>query len=204
MAREASDAMNNKIVKGLAAISIADAEKIGTVTRAYFDPKKMEIVGFVISPGHGLMEAEKTSLVDVSDVHSLGPDALMVDDKTSFHGDDTGNRFDHLVDLDTLAKHKVVTEGGTFVGQVASIDFDEKTFRLTRVEASPGFFKSNKHVTLGQITTIGNDLIIVADEVVAADPAVATEPDAAEAHRFDRVVEEPDPVASPVPSSSTI
>jgi len=196
--------MNNKIVKGLAAISIADAEKIGTVARAYFDPKKMEIVGFVIDPGHGALEPDKTWLVDVADVHSLGPDALMVGDKTSFQGQDTGDRFNDLVDLDTLAKHKVVTEGGTFVGEVASIEFDEKMYRLKEVEASPGFFKSNKHIALGQITSIGNDLIIVADEVVAADASTARETDAADQERFDRVVEAPEPVTSAAPSSSGV
>ncbi|MBA3529241.1 MAG: PRC-barrel domain-containing protein [Propionibacteriaceae bacterium] len=179
--------MNNKVLKGLAAVSIADAEKIGTVARSYFDPEKMVIVGFEIEPVPGGTKSATPSLVDVAAVHSLGPDALMLGDK-AIEGKQTGDRFNYLIDVDTLVKHKVVTEDGTFVGQVASVEFDEKTFRLTDLEASPGFFKTNKHIALRQITKIGNDLIVVADSV-----RTDTSNSGAEAHRFSRVVESDDP-----------
>lgn len=192
--------MNTKVIKGLAAISIADAEKIGTVSRAFFDPEKMGIVGFVVELGRD--KSTMPLLVKVDDVHSLGPDALMFDDKSAIKEQIAAERFDHLVDVDSLAKHKVVTEGGTFVGNVASFDFDETTFELQQVEASPGFFKTNKHVLPDQIVSIGNDLIIVDDAVALADASGRPDPKTTTPEgepRFQRVVDGPAaaPVASP-------
>ena len=70
------------------------------------------------------------------------------------------------VPLDEVTKRKVVTEGGADVGNVASLEFDERSFRVTQVEVSPGFFKSNHHVPADQVVRIGPDVVVVADAVV--------------------------------------
>ena len=157
--------MHNKAIKGISVISIADAERLGQVTRAYLDPKTMAVVGVVVDKGNGLMAPTSPMRIDAANVRSLGTDALMVDDLSVLGGDETVARYDDLVDLDSVLHHRVVTEGGTLVGQVASVSFDEQTFELTEVEASPGFFKSNKVIPIAQVVTIGTELIVVADAV---------------------------------------
>ena len=62
-----------------------------------------------------------------------------------------------------------MTEGGIYVGQVVSADFDPSTYRLTAIEVSPGFFRSNKHVPDAHIVNLGADVIIVSDAVCLAD-----------------------------------
>ena len=167
--------MNNKDVKGIAVISIADGTKLGAVERAYLDPEAKRLVGFAFGAGGGLLagETEATSLVDVDKIHSLGPDALTLDRPDAAQGQETGAAGGSLIDLDELTKRKVVTDGGTFVGQVASVEFDERSFRLTQIEASPGFFKSNRTIPIDQVISLGSDVVVVSDAVCASEAATA-------------------------------
>ena len=161
--------MNHKHLKGLAVISIADGEKLGTIDQVYLDPVAKRVVGFAIKHGGGLLSPETPNLIDVDDIHSLGPDALTLADKGALRGDQTTARLADLVEIDDLLKRKVVTENGTFVGQVAGADFAEHGFDIEQIEVSPGFFKSNKHVASDQVVSIGHDVVVVVDAVCAAE-----------------------------------
>lgn len=165
--------MNSKHLKGLTVISIADGERLGTIDRVYLDPASKEVVGFSVRHGGGglLAPADDAApeLIDVDDVHALGQDAVTLSSKGDMRGDQTRAMLDSLMELDDLIKLKTVTEGGTYVGDVASLELDDRGFRIRELEVSPGFFKSNRHVATGQVISIGHDLVVVADTVLAAD-----------------------------------
>ena len=167
--------MNSKQIKGISVISIADGERLGSVDNVYFDPATMQVVGFAIRAHGGLLGSGTGTIVDVTSVRSLGPDVMTIPDKAAAGGATTSAEYGHLVLLDRLVKRRVVTEGGVFVGQVASLDFDDKTFNLTQIEVSPGFFKTNRSVPVGQVISIGHDVVVVADAVCAADELPAAE-----------------------------
>ncbi len=176
--------MNSKRLKGLTVISIADGEKLGAIDRIFLDPATKRVVGFSIRHGGvlGLDAAtgEAKRLIDVDDVHAVGPDAMTVADKGSLRGDQTRAQLSSLLDLADVAKRKVVTDGGTYVGEVASEELDDRTFRLDAVEVSPGFFKTNIHVPIAQVINIGNELIVVDDAVCASSGAETRMPAAVE------------------------
>jgi uncharacterized protein YrrD len=161
--------VNSKHLKGLAVISIADGEKLGTIDKVYLDPAAKRVVGFAVKHHGGLFSPETPNLIDVDDIHSLGPDALTLDDKAAVRGDQTSARLTELVELDDLLRRKVVTEGGTYVGQVAEADIAEHGFGVEQIEVSPGFFKTNKQVAIDQVVSIGHDVVVVADEVCAPE-----------------------------------
>lgn len=161
--------MNSKRVQGIPVISIADGTKLGAVDNVYFDPAKKQVVGFSVGSAGGLLAPEGGTIVDVVNVRSLGPDALTVSDKSTMGSDLTTARYADLTPLSHLMKRRVVTEGGVYVGQIASVEFDEKSFTLTQVEASPGFFKSNKSIAAPDVLSIGTDLVVVADAICAVD-----------------------------------
>lgn len=166
--------MNSKHVKGLPVVSIADGTKVGTIDRGFVDPATRRVVGFSLGSGGGLLGGgEPAMTIDVDEIHSLGPDAMTVDSAAAARGAQTSAAAGSLVDLEDLAKRKVLTEGGTLVGELVSVDFDDKSFALTQIEASPGFFKSNKHIPIDQVTSIGSDVIVVTDAVCA--PEVGTD-----------------------------
>jgi uncharacterized protein YrrD len=157
--------VNSKHVKGLAVIGAADGTRLGTVDHAFLDLVAMRVVGFsVATGGRPLSWAPEAGLtVDAAEVRSLGPAALTLG--AAARGDAVDAAYGALVPLGELAKRTVVTEGGAFVGKVASLDFDERTFRVTQVEVSPGFLRSHKLVPADRLVSIGRDVLVVADAV---------------------------------------
>jgi sporulation protein YlmC with PRC-barrel domain len=167
--------MNSKQIRGLTVIDLADGTQVGTVDQVYLDLAAKQVVGFSITDGVGPFGGgrDNAPTVAASAVHSLGPDALTLDDVAVAHAAWVGAAYGPLEALDALVGRKVVTEGGTDVGAVAAVEFDEGTFAITEVEVSPGFLKNNTHVPLTRLVRIGQDVLVVADAVVAADAPVA-------------------------------
>jgi sporulation protein YlmC with PRC-barrel domain len=164
--------MNSKDIRGLAVISIADGTRVGTVDQVYLDLAAKEVVGFSITDGLGPFGGARDNAptVAASGVHSLGPDALTLDDLTAAHGAWVDGAFGSLVSLDDLMGRKVVTEGGTNVGEIVSLSFDEQTFAVSKVEVSPGFLKTKVEFPLDQIVRIGPDVLVVANADGAQAP----------------------------------
>jgi uncharacterized protein YrrD len=162
--------MNSKQIRGLSVINIADGTQVGTVDQVFLDLAAKQVVGFSITNGVGPFGGARDNAptVAASGVHSLGPDALTLDDVTAAHAAWVGAAYGPLAPLDDVVGRKVVTEGGTNLGDVVSLGFDEQTFAITEVEVSPGFLKTNTHIPLDSLVRIGQDVLVVADLAVAA------------------------------------
>ena len=186
--------MKNSHLKGISVISVAEGKKLGTVDRAYFDPERRTVVGLVVYEGGGLLSSEqdRSRVIDASEIHSLGPDALMVADESVMRGEETTARYLELMDLNELVARKAVTEGGTQVGEVASVDVDEKTFTLRAIEVSPGFFQTNREIPAEQIVSVGRDVVVVSNEVCGPDTGPGAESTSADGGRHFVVVNEDD------------
>ena len=165
--------MNSKDIRGLTVISIADGTQVGTIDQVYLDLAAKQVVGFSITNGVGPFGGARDNAptVAASGIHSLGPDALTLDDVAAAHAAWVGANYGSLVSLDDLAGRKVVTEGGTNVGEVVSLEFDAQTCAITEVEVSPGFLKTNTHIPLDQLVRIGQDVLVVASVPEAAGVA---------------------------------
>ena len=169
--------MNSKELKGIPVLSIDDGEKLGSVSRAYVDAAQKRIVGFAYNAGGGFLKAESEPKLDADEVHTLGPDALMLDKKVGETGASMSERYSQLLILDDIGSLPVLSESGISVGQIASVDFDHHSYQLTQIEVSPGHFKSNQAILIDQVLTIGRDYVIVQDAVVTpATPPEETEP----------------------------
>jgi uncharacterized protein YrrD len=127
-------------------------------------------VGFSITNGVGPFGGARDNAptVAASGVHSLGPDALTLDDVTAAHAAWVDAAYGTLASLDDVVGRKVITEGGTNLGEVVSLEFDEHTFAITEVDVSPGFLKTNTHIPLDHLVRIGQDVLVVTDRAVAA------------------------------------
>ena len=160
--------MNSKQIRGLSVINIADGTQVGTVDQVFLDLAAKQVVGFSITNGVGPFGGARDNAptVAASGVHSLGPDALTLDDVMAAHATWVGAAYGVLAPLDDVMGRRVVTEGGTNLGQVVSLGFDEQTFAVTEVEVSPGFLKTNTHIPLDYLVRIGQDVLVVADLAV--------------------------------------
>ena len=161
--------MNSKQFEGLPIISIADGTMVGSVAIAWLDPEAKEIAAFSVPEGTSLLGLSpmQTRWLVASDIHAVGPDALMVADSSRVV--DAAPEGD-LRALSDFLGCKVMTEGGEAIGQLVSFDIEDHGLRIMNVEVSPGFFKSNRMVPREQVINLGQEVIIVQNSVVG-DPA---------------------------------
>lgn len=161
--------MNSKQIRGLPVINIADGTRVGTVDLVYLDLAARQVVGFSITDGVGPFGGARDNAptVAASSVHSLGPDALTLDDVTAAHAAWVEGAFGPIETLHDLVGRKVITEGGTDLGHVAAMTFDDETFAISEMEVSHGLLKASTHIPFDQLMRIGQDVVVVADAATA-------------------------------------
>src|SRR5688572_26481406 len=122
--------MNSKQIRGLTVINIADGTQVGTIDQVFLDLPAKQVVGFSITNGVGPFGGARDNAptVATSGVHSLGPDALTLDDVTAAHAARVDAAYGTLVPIDDVLGRRVMTEGGINLGNVVSLGFDEQTF----------------------------------------------------------------------------
>ena len=105
--------MNSKQIRGLSVINIADGTQVGTVDQVYLDLAAKRVVGFSITDGVGPFGGARDNAptVAASSVHSLGPNALTLDDVAAAHAAWVGGAYGPLETLHDLVGRKVITEG---------------------------------------------------------------------------------------------
>ena len=166
--------MNSKDLKGIPVLSIADGEKLGTVARAYVDPAQRRIVGFAYKAEGGFMRAESEPKLDVAEVHTLGPDGLMLDHKGGETGASVSQRYSELLSLDEISDLPLLSESGEAVGQMASVEFDHQSYELRSLAVSHGHFKAKESIGMDRVTAIGRDYVIVSNAAAGhEEPAPA-------------------------------
>ncbi len=163
--------MTTKLVKGTPVVSLADGATLGMVDHVYFDPERLAVAGFTFHQRAGLfgVGGGSSGLVDISDVHSFGSDAVTVRDVSVIRSElavDTDDR--GFLDLETLLNRTVMTDSGTTVGRVAAIEFGDSSHSLVALDVVSEGSDDHGRILASEIQTIGPDLIIVADPSAAA------------------------------------
>ena len=162
--------MTTKLVKGTPVVSLADGTTLGVIDHVYFDPRRMAVVGFTFHQRAGLFGPETSGLVDISDVHAFGPDAVTVDDLSVVRSElAVENGHDGLLDLEDFIKRDVMTENGTLIGRVAAILFGDHSHALVALEVTTNGAANRRRISAEEILTIGPELIIVKDRARAAN-----------------------------------
>lgn len=163
--------MTTKLVKGTPVVSLADGATLGTIDHVYFDPGRLAVVGFTFHQRGGLFGGGTSGLVDVSDVHSFGPDAVTVNDVSVVRSELAVDAIDcKLLDLESLLNRTVMTDNGTLVGRVAAIQFGDSSHSLTALDVIAEGSDDHGTIAARAIQTIGSDLIIVSDPAAVAPP----------------------------------
>ena len=165
--------MATRLAKGTSVVSLADGANLGSVDRVFLDPERRAIVGFTFHSG-GFFGGKTTYMVDVTDIHAIGPDAVTLRDASSVRGEVAiQTRCEGLIDLDALLKRQVMTEGGHLVGQVTAIEFEQDSYDLQRIEVTPSAPQPAETIAATRIAHIGSDLIVVADPPAVVAPTAA-------------------------------
>ena len=157
--------MTIPLTKGTPVVSLADGTRLGTVDHVYFDPESKSVVGFTFHQGGTLFGRGSSGLVDITDVHAFGADAVTITDVSAVRSElAVESRKEALLDLETLLHRTVLTESGTQVGRVRAIQFGDASYQLAGLDVGGTDEHRPMHITADRIQTIGDELIIIADE----------------------------------------
>jgi len=155
-------------LKGRAVVSLAQAEKIGTVDSVIFDPATSRVLGLKVKTG--LLGGAKW--LRASDIRSIGADAVTINDRSLLHDRaDEVPEIQEMPTLDDLVDMKVVSHGGVLLGTLGDIEMDAEQYQIIRYQMSGSFWDQLTHAqkTFGAAAGLrfGKDLLIVPDEVAA-------------------------------------
>lgn len=155
-----------KELAGLAVIDVRDGKKLGTVSETVVSPDDGRLLGFVLKSG-GMLSREE-SAVEIDDVRSVGADAITVEGEEIIHRPEaTQPNFQEARTGDrTLIGRKIVTQGGTVLGQVADLVINEEARRLGSILIGGGVFESRDAIPAARVVSVGPDVVIVTDEGV--------------------------------------
>ena len=168
--------MSRTLTLGTPVVRLVDGAKLGTIERLYLDPRRNRIAAFAVRSCRRLLRSLET-VVDLDDVHAIGPDAVVLADADALRSRDaTACWRRQLVDVATLLGRPVVTEGGTGVGRVVAVAVEPRRHRLGRLDvAAPG--QAVPGLVWGdEVLHCDRVQVVVADAVLAAAPARPQQP----------------------------
>ena len=152
------------LTKGTPVVSLADGTRLGAIDHVYFDPESKSVVGFTFHQGSGLFGRGTSGLVDITDVHAFGADAVTIADVSAVRSElAVESRKESLLELETLLHRVVMTESGVEVGRVRAIQFGDASYHLSGLDVLGADDHRPVHITVDRIQTIGEELIIIAD-----------------------------------------
>lgn len=160
--------MNSTLTKGTPVISLDTGVTLGKIESVYLDCDARRLVAFSFSSGGGLLSSKRGHIVEIDDIHAIGPDAVTLDDARAVHDLVLmDGKLQHLVDLDQVVKRTVMTDAGANLGRIVGLDFDPDTFRLQRIRVEDKGRDGEHMVDGGDIVSIGEEVIVVADPATA-------------------------------------
>jgi uncharacterized protein YrrD len=167
--------MDVKKLKGIAVVSVRDGEKLGQVDDVIIDAQERRLGAVRI--GSGSLLRKDHQFVPFEAVRSIGDDAVMVEDQTVLQKT-YGERAAGYHSLGTIGGLRVVTDGGSYIGNVTTAHFDPASGALTDFEVGhsglSAVFSSNRVVAADSVTSIGIDIMIIPAALIDGRPEATT------------------------------
>jgi uncharacterized protein YrrD len=150
--------MDVEQLRGLAVVSLHQAEKLGSIDDVLVDIANHRLAGVTLKGG--LFRGD--TMIAWSNMRTIGQDAVMVDVQDA----DDKKLSEGLVRFSDLRGRKVVTDDGELAGTIDSLDFDTETGSVNYyivAGLSAGRFRTSPKYQLppAAIKAIGDDIITV-------------------------------------------
>jgi uncharacterized protein YrrD len=154
-------------VKHEQVVSVAGAEKLGTVDDVYIDPVRQAVLGLRVKRG-GMLS--KTEAVLLSDVQSIGLDAVTLADASRLNAEGRFPEFGTSMLAGHIIGSRMLTEHGHEVGTISDLDIDFASGAITAYFLSGSLLdrlrRDDHTVPASAIKTIGEKLVVVINDVV--------------------------------------
>lgn len=146
--------------KKLAVVSIESGAKLGYVDDLLFDTSHLRVAALRVKAD------SHHSLVPMSEVKSIGSDAVTVASDAAARSVQAESALDSLPDVDRLHHLKVVDEAGTYLGKISGIELDPGTGSITELEAHEGgvlgLGGKTMPIPAAAVRSVGDEVIVVA------------------------------------------
>lgn len=150
----------SKKIIGLPVFSIAEVLNLGIIKNLLFNPDKGTI-DFMILEFQNVFPGNK--LVPYPDIVGVGDDAVMVKNKDKVVDFSSIPAAQDLLEKNVkIVNSKIITEKGTFVGQVSEMIIDEETGEVTGCQWMPnGEEQPAGYIPAKRVITFGREIIVV-------------------------------------------
>lgn len=151
-------------------ISLTDGKKVGEVKDLYFDEKLTRIVAIYLG-SEGLLNKKHFAL-NRATVQVMGIDAWLVTSGDVSIPAETLLDADRLILYSDVRGREIVTEGGTKIGAVDDVLFDDDGdvvgFALTKIEVK-GPLADRKTIARAAVSTIGSNTSAMTTDMAQAE-----------------------------------
>lgn len=157
--------MDVKDLKGRAAVSIDGGEQLGTIKDVLFNLDERAIQAVSVSTGGRFHSS--SNVIPMSDIQSIGNDAVMVPSRDVLQGDEDTPVYRQYPGLKELTSLRVMTKSGDHIGEVSTLRINPEDGRLTDIEVrragAMGAFREHVVVPISHVISIGKDMVVVPD-----------------------------------------
>lgn len=148
-----------KEVKGLAAVTMAEGRKVGSIDELVLDPQQKRVRWLRIRDRD---LTRKRRWVPVQAIHALGQHAVTINAEADVRPSAEASEAEELAKTkQIMVDSKAVTESGEYLGKVDDYEFSDETFALTRVFVPTRRFGQTMTIPADQVLTIGRDVTIL-------------------------------------------
>lgn len=161
--------MSTMLAKGTPVISLDTGVTIGKIENVYMDCGSRRLAAISFGSSSMLFGRKGGHVVEVADIHAIGPNAVTLDDARAVHDlvlMDGATR--NLIELDQLVKRDVMTDGGARLGHIVELDFDPATFRLLQIRIDDRRRVEELLIAGSDILNIGEEIIVVRHPAAAS------------------------------------
>jgi uncharacterized protein YrrD len=187
------DQMDVKSLKGIAVVSIEEGEKVGTVDDVLFDMEQRRIIGFKLNKP-GFLRSGGIAVM-MGDVRSIGKDAVMIPDRERIRELKQERDLQSRPGYSAMSTLRVVTQDGTYVGNLSTLQVEPATGKLTQIEITGGSLmdrlRRNQVVDIDEVVSLGTDVVVIPDKYAPLmDESETTEPEDGEESASSEVSDE--------------
>ena len=155
-------------LRGIAVVSLADGNKVGSITDFSFDPTTFQVYAFRVKTG---LFGHK--ILHVTDIRGIGQDAITTHTAEAIQSESEDSKLSSLPNGESLSSYKVMSASGTVVGSVGEVLLNTSNpsdVQITGVVLSGGLLQ---HLGVHSQTMIKTSDIHYGQHVLVIPDAVA-------------------------------
>lgn len=154
-------------LRGLAVVTLESGAKVGNIEDFYFEPQSNMIRAFRVKTG--LMSRK---ILASGIINGIGQNAVTIQDEGQLRNEKDENGLNQMVPAQALMSYRIMSAGGTVIGNIGEILLDITNpleMRVDGYELSRNLLQhlgqQAKVFSSSQVNNYGQDVVVIPDDV---------------------------------------